>query len=71
VESQEYQVFRQGDSWQAYRVVEGRAALCPVNVGRASDTETEILDGLKDGDEVILYPGDRIAHGRRVTVVKL
>jgi hypothetical protein len=30
-----------------------------------------VLEGLKEGDEVILYPGDRIKEGQRVKVVKI
>jgi HlyD family secretion protein len=64
-------VFRRGDAWQAYVVSEGRAVLRPVTVGRTSDTETEILSGLKEGEDVILYPGDRVRDGLRVRVVTL
>ena len=42
-----------------------------MTVGRSSGTETEIIDGLKEGDQVILYPGDRIKDGQRVELVKL
>lgn len=64
-------IFRRGDQWHAYTIESGCARLRPVKVGRASDTETEVLDGLKEGDAVILYPGDRIQDGLRVKVVKL
>ena len=64
-------LFRHGDQWSTYVLADGRAQLRPVKVGHASDTETEILDGLKAGDQVILYPGDRIKDGQRVSVVKL
>ncbi len=64
-------VFRRGDQWHAYVVANGRAELRPVKVGRSSNTETEILEGLKEGDEVILYPGDRIKEGLRVSVVRM
>lgn len=64
-------IFRRGDQWSAYVVAGDRAELRSVKVGRASTTETEILEGLKEGDEVILYPGDRIKDGLRVSVVKM
>jgi HlyD family secretion protein len=64
-------LFRRSDQWHAYVVADGRAQLRPVKVGRTSGVETEILEGLKDGDEVILYPGDRVKEGLRVAVVKL
>ena len=64
-------IFRRDEKWFAYKVEGNRTKLVPVKIGHASDTETEILDGLKAGDEVILYPGDRIHDGLRVKVVKL
>ena len=64
-------IFRRGEQWHAYVVADGRARQRPVKIGRASGTETEVIEGLKDGDEVILYPGDRIHDGLRVSVVKM
>jgi len=64
-------IFRHGDQWHAYVIAGDRAELRSVKVGRASTTETEILEGLKEGDEVILYPGDRIKDGLRISVVKM
>jgi len=64
-------LFRNGDQWSAYVLADGRAQLRPVKAGRSSGVETEILDGLKEGDQVILYPGDRVKDGQRVTLVKL
>jgi HlyD family secretion protein len=59
-------VFRHGSAWAAYIVRDGRAVMVPVKVGRSSGVEFQILEGLNAGDEVILYPGDRIKDGQRV-----
>ena len=64
-------LFRHAGEWSAYVVRDGRAALVPVQAGRSSGTETQVLGGLNEGDEVILYPGDRVADGMRVTPVKI
>lgn len=64
-------LFRRGSDWSAYVVRGGRAALVPVSAGRSSGTETQVLSGLQAGDEVILYPGDRVQDGDRVQPVKL
>lgn len=64
-------IFRRGDQWHSYVIANSRAELRSVKIGRASTTETEILEGLKDGDEIILYPGDRIQDGLRVKVARL
>ncbi|MHB9009403.1 MAG: efflux RND transporter periplasmic adaptor subunit [Limisphaerales bacterium] len=59
-------IFRRGDHWFAFVAREGRAHLRPVKPGRSSGTEVQIVEGLAENDEVILYPGDRIRDGERV-----
>ncbi|MGH7971405.1 MAG: efflux RND transporter periplasmic adaptor subunit, partial [Limisphaerales bacterium] len=64
-------LFRQGDQWATFTVVEGRAQLRVVKTGHFSSTEAEVLGGLKAGDEVILYPGSRVHDGQRVRRVTI
>lgn len=64
-------LFRRGADWAAYVVRGGRAHLAPVKAGRSSGIEIQILEGLQEGDEVILYPGDRIQDGQRVQPTKV
>jgi HlyD family secretion protein len=48
--------------------VEGsRVRLRSVKVGHTNGLQTEIVDGLQAGDRVIMYPGDKVAEGKRVT----
>ena len=64
-------LFRQGQQWAAYVIADGRAQLRRVEAGRTSGSETQILNGLKAGDEVILYPGERIQAGQRVRPIQI
>ena len=64
-------IFRAGNEWAAYVVRGGEAKLVPVKAGRSSGTEIQVTAGLKEGDEVILYPGDRIKDGQRVKPTKV
>ncbi|MBA3849571.1 MAG: hypothetical protein C0502_06190 [Opitutus sp.] len=64
-------LFRRGNEWATYVLRDGRARLTPVQAGRSSGPETQILSGLKEGDEVILYPGDRVKDGQRVTPMQV
>jgi len=64
-------LFRQGDQWATFVVTDGRARLRLVKAGRSSGTETQVLEGLKEGEEVILYPGSRVRDGERVRAIKI
>ena len=64
-------LFRHDNKWAAYVVRDGRAHLQIVTAGRASNTEMQVLAGLQEGEEVILYPGDRVADGQRVRPLKV
>lgn len=63
--------FRRGTNWAVFVLQNGRAAQREVKTGQSSGIETQILDGVKEGEEVILYPGDRIRENQRVRAVKL
>jgi HlyD family secretion protein len=61
VKGQEYET--------VYLVKEGKAVMTRVKTGRSSDTELEIVSGLKPGDEVISGPYktlSKLTDGRRV-----
>jgi len=64
-------LFRRDGKFAAYAVEDGRAVLRPVKEGKICGPETEVLEGLKDGDHVIVYPGDRIQPGQRVERIKI
>jgi HlyD family secretion protein len=64
-------LFRQGRDWAVFVLTEGRAVQRPIQVGRSSATEAQILGGLKEGEAVILYPGDRIRNGQRVKAITI
>lgn len=59
-------LFRRGDQWYTYKVLDGHARLTPVSTGFADGTYRVITEGLAEGDEVVLFPGSTIADGLRV-----
>lgn len=59
-------LYRIGTDWRAFTIEHGRAVSRVVQVGHRTTTEAEALGGLKEGDRVILYPGDRVSEGTRV-----
>jgi len=64
-------LFRSGDEWATFVLNDGRASLRRVKAGRSSGTETQVLEGLKEGDQVILYPGSRVHDRQRVKPIQL
>ncbi len=56
-------IFRSEESWAVFLEKNGVAHLQHVTVGETNDLRVEIRDGLKTGDQVILYPDDKIADG--------
>lgn len=61
-------LFRHGDGWAVFAVEGGRARLRPVAVGHRNPSAAQVLDGLEEGDGVVLYPSDRLENGVRVSV---
>lgn len=60
-------LFRRDQEWRVFVVVDGRARLRPVTVGLRNDLEAEIIDGLKEGEAVVVHPSDRVRDGVRVS----
>jgi HlyD family secretion protein len=56
-------LFRHGDEWAVFVVADGRARLRPVQTGHRNTNEAEVLDGLEEGDEVVVHPSDKVADG--------
>jgi HlyD family secretion protein len=52
--------------WAVYAVRDGVARLTPVVLGQESGLEVQVLDGLAEGDPVVLHPSDRVTDGVRV-----
>ena len=58
---------QEGNS-HCFRVVYGHAVLTPIKVAGHATGDLMVLDGLKEGDAVILSPGDGINNGEAVTI---
>lgn len=59
-------LFQRGGAWQTFVIENGRATLRTISVGRTDGHQTEVLEGLREGDVLIVYPGDRVTDGTRV-----
>ncbi len=59
-------LFRQGENWALYKVVDGRAALTQVEAAQSDGHYRAINKGVNEGDEVIVFPSSTITDGTRV-----
>ena len=56
-------VFRVGSDWAVYKVENGHAVRRPVKIGQRNGLEAEVLDGLAEGDRIVVYPSEAISDG--------
>ena len=56
-------LFRTGDDWSVFSVIDGKAVLRRVEIGQRNGLEAEVLSGLSEYDLVILHPSDDIVEG--------
>lgn len=60
-------LFRVGNSWAVYRVTDGVAYMTPIDIGHENGIQAEVLSGISEGDTVVLFPGEELTTGARVT----
>ena len=56
-------LFREGAEWAVYRVAGNTAQLQVVQVGQRGGLEAEVLSGVADGDQIVVYPSAAIRPG--------
>ncbi len=59
-------LFREGEDWAVFVVADGRAERRTVGIGRNNGVQAQVLEGLAEGERVILYPASEISDGSRV-----
>jgi HlyD family secretion protein len=59
-------LFRDGNRWASYVVVDNLAQLRHLEIDHFTDLEAEVVSGLPEGASVILHPSDRISAGTPV-----
>lgn len=59
-------LFRHQGDWAVYTLEGGRARLRTIRIGQRNQLQTQVLEGLTEGDAVILHPSDDVADRVRV-----
>ncbi|GAB1268288.1 HlyD family efflux transporter periplasmic adaptor subunit [Aurantivibrio infirmus] len=61
-------IFRRHNAWQTFVVENNQAQLRKIDIGKRSIDFAQVLDGLVEGEEVVVFPSDLIEDGVRVSV---
>ncbi|MCP5074650.1 MAG: HlyD family efflux transporter periplasmic adaptor subunit [Rhodobacteraceae bacterium] len=59
-------LFRRKQKWAVFKVVEGRAVTQQISVGQNNGVEAELLEGLQQGDRVVLFPSSELKDGQKI-----
>ncbi len=59
-------LFRQGEGWAVFVIEGGKAKRRSVQIGHRGAVETEIVNGLEEGEIVVLHPTNELSEGLRV-----
>ena len=58
--------FRHDNGWAVFTIVDGKAKRAPIELGRRSGLEVQVVSGLEEGAAVVLHPSDEVSEGVRV-----
>ena len=59
-------LFRDGESWALFVREEGRAARRVVTLGRTTPSEAQVVDGVAEADEIVIFPSEGVDDGVRI-----
>ncbi len=61
-------LFRHDGAWSVYRVEDESARLQEVTLGAQSDLHAEVKKGLREGQLVIVHPGEKVSDGTGLSI---
>lgn len=59
-------LFREGSAWRTFLFQQGKAIATTVEIGRTDGKWTQVIRGLKIGDQVLMHPPDTVKDGSEV-----
>ncbi len=60
-------LFRCEQGWCIFTAEDGKAERIPVEIGQRNNLAAQVKSGLEEGEQVILYPSERIEAGTTIT----
>ena len=64
-------LFQHAGTAQTFVFDGGQAKLRTVKTGHSNGVDTEIIDGLREGEQVVVYPGDKVTDGAHIEPIKV
>ena len=61
-------VFRSGEDWAVFQVVDGVARQRAVKLGHRGTFDFEVIKGLNESDSVIVHPSSDVKDGSRLSI---
>ncbi|MBT8138144.1 MAG: efflux RND transporter periplasmic adaptor subunit [Gammaproteobacteria bacterium] len=59
-------VFKVGQQWSAFVIEGGRVSMRELEPGQRNGLEVQVIDGLSEGEQVVVYPDERLEDGSSV-----
>lgn len=59
-------IFRSGKGWNVFVIKKGKAVKQPITIGQRGAYYAEVLDGLAEGDKVVVHPTNDLEDGMRI-----
>lgn len=63
-------IFRGDQGWNVFVIKKGKAVRQPITIGKRGTYYAEVLDGLKEGDVVVIHPTNDLEDGMSVKEMK-
>ncbi len=62
---------RKGQIWAVYKIATDKVILTEVEIGHMSARAAEVINGLSEGDTVVVHPSDQVTDGVNVSIRNL
>ncbi len=63
-------LFRRDNLWQVFLVDQGHVRLRAIEIGARGAEFVQVLDGLSEGEQVVIFPSDQVEEGLAVQVLE-
>jgi len=59
-------LFREANDWAVFTVADGSVSKRMVRIGQNNGLQAQVLEGLEEGETIVLYPGANLVEGAKV-----